>query len=86
MRSFDVSYELPNVAIQSHVLGVLQLLLRVDKPRDNHFEDRSDDLTLGIPRQTRSKIGGISALAASCFIISANIRNQGFYTRRSFMI
>lgn len=85
MRALDVRDQLTNVAIQAHVLGALELLLGVDEARDDRLEDGRHDLTLGVARQTRAEVGGV-ALAPSCFIISANIRNQRFYTSRSFMI
>lgn len=50
MGALDVSDQLPDVAVQAHVLWALELLECVDEPRDDGLEDGGNHLTLRITR------------------------------------
>lgn len=50
MRALDVSDQLTDVAVQAHVLRALELLERIDEPRDDRLEDGGNHLTLSVTR------------------------------------
>lgn len=50
VRALDVSDQLPDIAVKAHVLRALELLERIDEPRDDGLEDGGNHLTLRITR------------------------------------